>query len=323
MRQTSKLAVIAVVLACLGALAGPHSNASAVSGPSMRAELTVSASVAKSDGLIAFVRAEQIYTITAAGSSQKQLTRGAKNDSPRWSPDGRRIAYIHEARGARDIWVMNADGSGTRQVTRSGHATAPSWSPDGRWLAFGTPLQKVRSSAPFGAPQLILGHYFADETLGYPLDVDTYVAWAPDGRHIAYYSPTYPDSPDHYVLVLDLQTGLVDEWDAIGGACCGAGSFADLTWGPQMTRLAYSEVVYEYGEPVPAPRVVMFAYPTHQGANWTSQAGDRQPEISPSGHQVVLMTARSGVATIVVTALNGTARHTLTRGYQPDWQPTG
>jgi Tol biopolymer transport system component len=64
------------------------------------------------DGKIAFVRANQIYVINADGTGLKQLTTGAKNYRPKWSPNGQRIAYIHEATGgSKDIWVMSATGT--------------------------------------------------------------------------------------------------------------------------------------------------------------------------------------------------------------------
>ena len=92
----------------------------------------VSATYPGANGRIAFTRAGDIYTVTAAGTGLRRLTTyGGGVRTPRWSPDGTQIAYVH--RGS--IYTMNADGSD--QVRRF-PGRAPSWSPDGLRLAYAT-----------------------------------------------------------------------------------------------------------------------------------------------------------------------------------------
>ena len=55
--------------------------------------------------------------------------------SPVWSPDGRRIAFVSR-RDGKALYVMNADGSGLRIVARVDALATPAWSPDGRRIAF-------------------------------------------------------------------------------------------------------------------------------------------------------------------------------------------
>lgn len=76
----------------------------------------------------------QIYTVPLAGGDPKQLTSGAGSaSSPRWSPDGKKIAYVTGGQ----IWVMDADGSDKNQITKiSTGAGGPVWSNDGKWIAF-------------------------------------------------------------------------------------------------------------------------------------------------------------------------------------------
>ncbi len=76
----------------------------------------------------------QIYIMSSAGGDMKQLTSGAGSSStPRWSPDGRKIAYVT----GDQVWVMEPDGSNKEQVTKiSTGAGGPVWSPDGNWIAF-------------------------------------------------------------------------------------------------------------------------------------------------------------------------------------------
>ena len=56
---------------------------------------------------------------------------------PRWSPDGRKLAFTSERDGNWEIYVMNADGSGQRNLTRTTALdVGAAWSPDGRRVVF-------------------------------------------------------------------------------------------------------------------------------------------------------------------------------------------
>lgn len=75
----------------------------------------------------------QIY-LAPWGGQRRQLTNGlSSSSSPRWSPDGSRIAFVTGGQ----IWTMKPDGSDKSQITRiSTGAGQPVWSRDGSWIAF-------------------------------------------------------------------------------------------------------------------------------------------------------------------------------------------
>src|SRR6187431_248232 len=77
----------------------------------------------------------------AIGDHLLELISGksARGDvqTPAWSPDGRKLAFVSRRDGNAEVYVMNADGSGLRNVTGTpSDDLDPAWSPDGRAIAF-------------------------------------------------------------------------------------------------------------------------------------------------------------------------------------------
>ena len=86
---------------------------------------------------IAFDLLGDVYTMPIGGGTPTRIAEGlAYEHQPRFSPDGRRIAFVSDRAGGDNIWVMNADGSDKRQVTKEDFrlTNQPSWSPDGRFI---------------------------------------------------------------------------------------------------------------------------------------------------------------------------------------------
>jgi dipeptidyl aminopeptidase/acylaminoacyl peptidase len=80
-----------------------------------------------------------IYVATTDGGIPRRFTSGRKADhSPRWSPDGRRLAFVSQRDDERgQIYLIALDGGEAQQLTKAPHgANAPAWSPDGKQLAF-------------------------------------------------------------------------------------------------------------------------------------------------------------------------------------------
>ena len=86
---------------------------------------------------IAFTLLGDIYTMPIAGGTPRRIAEGlAWEAHPRFSPDGRRIAFTSDRGGGDNIWVMNVDGSDKRQVTKEDFRllNQASWSPDGEYI---------------------------------------------------------------------------------------------------------------------------------------------------------------------------------------------
>jgi len=111
---------------------------------------------------IAYVKAEidrqtydyhrSIWVITVGGTQGRRYTAGDNDTTPRWSPDGRSLAFLRAPAGEvkpknedeRDrgiakaqLWVLPADGGEARQLTRARDGVGePEWSPDGAFIVY-------------------------------------------------------------------------------------------------------------------------------------------------------------------------------------------
>ena len=79
-----------------------------------------------------------LWLTDSEGRNARPLTGGAANDGgARWSPDGKRLAWVAAEDGKAQIFVRWMDSGQSAAIT---HLTAApralSWSPDGRWIAF-------------------------------------------------------------------------------------------------------------------------------------------------------------------------------------------
>lgn len=81
----------------------------------------------------------QIWVCDRNGENQVQLTHfdWGYAGTPRWSPDGRWIAFDHHDKEAWRIYVMAQDGGQLRRLAQDdGGANIPSWSSDGKWIYY-------------------------------------------------------------------------------------------------------------------------------------------------------------------------------------------
>jgi dipeptidyl aminopeptidase/acylaminoacyl peptidase len=84
--------------------------------------------------------ASAIFAIPADATQQhepRKLTSGmARDTAPRWSPDGRKLAFISDRTGVNQLYVLDLQCGEARQVTELERgASYPAWSPDGSRIA--------------------------------------------------------------------------------------------------------------------------------------------------------------------------------------------
>src|SRR5438874_9366470 len=80
----------------------------------------------------------QIYLVPLSGGEPRQLTNDEhSSNSPRWSSDGDKLAFISARDGEDQIWTIDVSSGALKKVKSiSTGAGEPVWSPDGKWLAF-------------------------------------------------------------------------------------------------------------------------------------------------------------------------------------------
>ncbi len=79
-----------------------------------------------------------LYLVQVAGGEPRRLTTSPGADNhPRWSPDGKTIAFNSTRGGSMQVWLLPVDGGEARQVTKLAvDASGPIWSPKGDTIAF-------------------------------------------------------------------------------------------------------------------------------------------------------------------------------------------
>jgi TolB protein len=125
-----------------------------------------------------------IHTVNVDGTENKVvIPHKGSEESPRFAPDGKRIAWVSTRDGNPEIYTADLDGKNIQRLTsESAIDKDPTWAPDGKGIAF--------TSARAG--NLEIYRMNADGSgvrrLTQQPALDYWPAWSPDGRRIAFTS---------------------------------------------------------------------------------------------------------------------------------------
>jgi len=133
-----------------------------------------------------------IYRMPSGGGKAECLTQDsgiALNLTPRYSPDGKTIAFISDRKGQNNLWLMDADGKNPRAVftDKTQRALSPVWTPDGNYII----VQRQGTRPGMGSPfSWSLAMYHKSGGAGVVLLAsDTSPGWhsiSADGKYLYY-----------------------------------------------------------------------------------------------------------------------------------------
>ena len=199
---------------------------------------------------IAFDLLGDIYELPIAGGEARALTSGMAWDmQPRYSPDGKHIAFTSDRAGGDNVWVMDANGGAPRQITKEDFRLLnnPSWHPNGRYIAARKHFTTRRS---LGAGEIWLYNLIGGDgvqlvkrpteefqkELGEPV-------FSPDGRYLYFTQNSTPGNTFEYAQDVNKPVFDIRRYELESGemdvVIAGSGGAVRPTPSPDGRYLAY------------------------------------------------------------------------------------
>jgi TolB protein len=250
--------------------------------------------------------AKEIYVMDYDGANPTIITGNQSiNVSPRWSPDGRVLAYTSYRNNNPDLMVLNFD-SGRRDVlsAQRGLNITPAWSPDGQWVVLAMSPGSGSGTNLFLLPKG--GGTPKPLTTGSAISVSP--SFSPNGRQIVFNSDR-GGTPQIYVMDAD-------------GANLRRLTFqgnynSSPRWSPRGDKVAFMCRL--------AGNQICLMNPDGSDLRQLTSAGaNEDPAWSPDGRHIVFTSNRTGSRAVFVMHADGSEQKRLTPSgdnYLPDWSP--
>jgi dipeptidyl aminopeptidase/acylaminoacyl peptidase len=179
----------------------------------------------------------EVYTAPLVGDRIIQLTEADRRSVvPRWSPDGRWVAFMRDQDGDEkmQLWLVDRDGVRERRLTDDDGVTHRhhAWSPDGRWVAYvanargGTFAVHVMEVATGGHRRLTDGS-----------DDDHDPRWSPDGKWILFWSRREAVRANADLFLVPVDGGETRKIETREGA---DGESMEGRWSPDGSAIAFT-----------------------------------------------------------------------------------
>ncbi len=146
-------------------------------------------------GTIVFVAHDNLWSVPRGGGTASRLTAGEGRDvMPRFSPDGRWIAFTGEYQGNRDVYVIPAGGGAAQRLTFTSDVVSDAplrWGPNNMVITWTPDSQSIIFLSRREAWNPWIARLFSVPVSGglpqpLPLDRGGFLSYSPDGKRIAY-----------------------------------------------------------------------------------------------------------------------------------------